>query len=107
MNIAQCHFIRMQSSGFTDFFDERIADVSDVTECEQLCLTWDSGSCRYFTHHRGTRMCYLSHTSPRTLNKNPLQNYDLNLSSGDLEDCVQCQFRNFTFNFYLNKKVSK
>ncbi|VDK89103.1 unnamed protein product [Litomosoides sigmodontis] len=27
MNVAQCQFIRMQSSGFTDFFDERIADV--------------------------------------------------------------------------------
>ncbi|OZC10646.1 hypothetical protein X798_02395 [Onchocerca flexuosa] len=89
MNDAQCQFIRMQSSGFTDFFDERVADISSATKCEQLCLTWDHGNCRYFTYHRGTRMCYLSHTSPRTLNKNPLQNYDSNLSSGDLEDCVQ------------------
>ncbi|KAL3983244.1 PAN domain family protein [Acanthocheilonema viteae] len=93
MNVAQCQFIRMQSSGFTDFFDQRIANVSNTTECEQLCLTWDSGNCRYFTYHRGTRMCYLSHTSPRTLNKNPLQNYDLNLSSGDLEDCVQFKLK--------------
>lgn len=100
MNVAQCQFVRMQSSGFTDFFDERIADVSGIAECEQLCLTWDSGNCRYFTYHRATRMCYLSHTSPRTLNKNLLQNYDLNLSSGDLEDCIQCQFRNFKLSFY-------
>uniref|UniRef100_A0A0R3RJF9 Apple domain-containing protein n=1 Tax=Elaeophora elaphi TaxID=1147741 RepID=A0A0R3RJF9_9BILA len=85
MSVAQCQFIRMQSSGFTDFFDERIADVNGATDCEQLCLTWDSGNCRYFTYHRGTRMCYLSHTSPRTLNKNPLQNYDLNLSSVKLK----------------------
>ncbi|KAL3983245.1 hypothetical protein ACH3XW_50395 [Acanthocheilonema viteae] len=42
MNVAQCQFIRMQSSGFTDFFDQRIANVSNTTECEQLCLTWDS-----------------------------------------------------------------
>ncbi|KAM3725085.1 Beta-glucosidase-like SFR2, chloroplastic [Dirofilaria immitis] len=89
MNDAQCQFIRMQSSGFTDFFDERNTNVSNAAKCEQLCLTWNSGNCRYFTYHRGTRMCYLSHTSPRTLNKNPLQNYDLNLSSGDLEDCIQ------------------
>ncbi|CAG9533441.1 unnamed protein product [Cercopithifilaria johnstoni] len=93
MNVAQCQFIRMQSSGFTDFFDERIADISGTTECEQLCLMWDNGNCRYFTYNRGTRMCYLSHTSPRTLNKNPLQNYDLNLSSGDLEDCVQFKLK--------------
>ncbi|VIO87940.1 Uncharacterized protein BM_BM3981 [Brugia malayi] len=93
MNIAQCQFIRMQSSGFTEIFDERIANVSSAIECEQLCLTWDSGNCRYFTYHRGTHMCYLSHTSPRTLNKNPLQNYDLNLSSGDLEDCIQFKLK--------------
>uniref|UniRef100_A0A1I7V7Z8 Apple domain-containing protein n=1 Tax=Loa loa TaxID=7209 RepID=A0A1I7V7Z8_LOALO len=93
MNVAQCQFIRMQSSGFTDFFDERITDVSDTSECEQLCHTWNSGNCRYFTYHRGTHMCYLSHTSPRTLNKNPLQNYDLNLSSGELEDCVQFKLK--------------
>ncbi|KAK6111618.1 hypothetical protein QQG55_44375 [Brugia pahangi] len=42
MNIAQCQFIRMQSSGFTEIFDERIANVSSAIECEQLCLTWDS-----------------------------------------------------------------
>uniref|UniRef100_A0A915PPP5 Apple domain-containing protein n=1 Tax=Setaria digitata TaxID=48799 RepID=A0A915PPP5_9BILA len=86
---AQCQFIRMQSSGFTDFFDERVTDVSGETECQQLCIAWDRGTCRYFTYQQGARICYLSHTSPRTLNKNPLENYDSNLTSGDLEDCIQ------------------
>lgn len=112
MEVAQCHFIRMQSSGFTDFFDVRFSDVSDRSECEELCLKWSGGICRYFTYHRGTRMCYLSHTSPRTLNKNPLQNYDLNLSSGELEDCLHCTFlRFFSYNsnknFYFCKHVLK
>ncbi|VDN00760.1 unnamed protein product [Thelazia callipaeda] len=89
LNLAQCHFIRMQSSGFTNVFDERIAHVEDKDQCESLCLSWSSGNCRSFTYHQKTQLCYLSHSSSRTLNKNLAENYDPNLFTGDLEDCIQ------------------
>lgn len=103
LNAAQCQFMRMRSSGFTDVFDERIVDVSSEATCEQNCLNWSRGTCRSFTYHRGTHMCFLSHASARTLSKKPVLNYNQNLSFGDLEDCMQCLF---TFSFSIHFKKS-
>uniref|UniRef100_A0A914R4K3 Apple domain-containing protein n=1 Tax=Parascaris equorum TaxID=6256 RepID=A0A914R4K3_PAREQ len=62
----------------------------------RACLAWTHGFCRSFTFDRTDSSCYLSHTTGRALGKNPLDMTNVNLSTGDLDDCFKC---------WLNEKV--
>ncbi|VDM47716.1 unnamed protein product [Toxocara canis] len=93
IDAAHCHFLHVHSAGFTDVFDERLQRVSDVEECERACLAWTGGVCRSFTFDKTDNACYLSHATSRSLGKNPLDITNLNLSTGDLDDCFQFRLK--------------
>uniref|UniRef100_A0A0M3HEY4 Apple domain-containing protein n=1 Tax=Ascaris lumbricoides TaxID=6252 RepID=A0A0M3HEY4_ASCLU len=90
---TRCHFLRVHSAGFTDIFDVRLQQISDVDACERACLSWTHGVCRSFTFDRTDNSCYLSHTTGRALGKNPLDMTNVNLSTGDLDDCFKFKLK--------------
>ncbi|KAI6214423.1 hypothetical protein M3Y94_00266600 [Aphelenchoides besseyi] len=83
-----CNFIRINQAGFVDVFDERIDNIRNQQECESECLSWNKGHCRSYTYNKRTKHCYMSHASQKALGRSVLDSLSEDLSSGELNDCV-------------------
>lgn len=93
--------MRINKAGFVDIYDT-VLTAYNRNECEQHCLNTISflsqslsisqTICRSYTFDAFTNKCYLSHLNQKKFGRNYLENFNTNLSSGDLENCLQCMF---------------
>lgn len=91
--------MRINKAGFIDLFDT-VLTVDNRDECEKQCLNTLSLTaqspivsqtiCRSYTFDISINACYLSHLNQKQFGRNYLENINVNLSSGDLENCFQC-----------------
>ena len=96
--------------------------MTEALECEQICLnfirfpsnttppprrgasrpladhraTGDvpalGAVCRSYTHSTELKLCYLSHQAPRAMGRSVLDSMGRDLSSGELDNCQQCEW---------------
>ncbi|KAI6217042.1 PAN-1 domain containing protein [Aphelenchoides fujianensis] len=84
----KCNFVRINQAGFVDVFDRRLSGIKDIQQCEAECLTWRYGTCRSYTYNKKTRHCFLSHANQKALGRSVLDSLSEDLSSGELDDCI-------------------
>lgn len=98
--------MRVNKAGFVDTFDT-IVSAYNRDACEEQCLNALSFTtqsqlvtptiCRAYTFDSSKKKCYLSHLSQKQFGRNILDSMNENLSSGDLENCIQCMNNIFYF----------
>ncbi|KAK6748655.1 hypothetical protein RB195_001335 [Necator americanus] len=90
MSSAKCGFMRINSAGLTDFYDDVIPNIKDAEECEQVCIVQEkvADPCRSYTYDKQSKQCYVSHQDSRSAGRNPLANRNENLVQGSLDDCI-------------------
>jgi hypothetical protein len=92
--MSHCSFTRINQAGFVDIFDERLSNVKSLTECEVECLDWSHGICRSYTYNSKEKQCFLSHSSQKALGRSVLESLGPYLTSGEIDDCMDCEFFN-------------
>lgn len=54
-------------------------------------MDWNKGACRSYTYNKATKQCFLSHASQKALGRSVLENLGKDLSSGEIDDCINCK----------------
>ncbi|KIH47680.1 PAN domain protein [Ancylostoma duodenale] len=93
MSSSRCSFMRVNSAGLTDFYDEMIPDVSDAEDCERKCIAREKvgDPCRSYTYDKLGKLCYINHQDSRSSGRSPLATRNSDLVHGTLDDCIDCE----------------
>ena len=94
---SHCGFSRINQAGFVEPFSALLFQIRSPEQCQQACLSTilsqNSSICRSWTHDSSTNRCYLSHLALRGLGRNVLEQLGNGLSSGELDECMNCGWK--------------